>query len=53
MVPYGVSGKLTAIQDGSYTLDETAYVVETENGPKEMTMLQRWPVRRGRPFKQK
>nr|HRM19807.1 V-type ATP synthase subunit A [Trichococcus flocculiformis] len=41
------------IQDGSYTLDETAYVVETENGPKEMTMLQRWPVRRGRPFKQK
>ena len=53
MVPYGVSGKLTAIQDGSYTLDETAYIVETENGPKEMTMLQRWPVRRGRPFKQK
>ena len=53
MVPYGISGKLTTIQDGSYTLDDTAYVIETENGPKEMTMLQTWPVRRGRPFKQK
>ncbi|CZQ84809.1 V-type ATP synthase subunit A [Trichococcus collinsii] len=53
MVPYGVSGKLTAIQDGSYTLDDTVYVVETEDGSKELTMLQRWPVRRGRPFKQK
>ncbi len=53
MVPFGVSGKLTSIQDGTYTLDETVYVIETENGSKELTLLQKWPVRQGRPFKKK
>jgi len=53
MVPFGVTGKLTSIQDGSYTLDETVYVIETDNGSKELTLMQKWPVRQGRPFKKK
>lgn len=53
MVPHGVKGKLTAIESGDYSLEDVVYKVETEHGEKELTMLQRWPVRRGRPFKKK
>ncbi|GEN56227.1 V-type ATP synthase alpha chain [Halolactibacillus alkaliphilus] len=53
MVPHGVKGKLTAIESGDYSLEDVVYKIETDNGEKELTMLQRWPVRRGRPFKKK
>lgn len=53
MVPVGVSGTIKSIQDGNYSLEDVVYTVETENGLKELSMMQRWPVRRGRPFKQK
>lgn len=53
MVPVGVTGTIKSIQSGSYSLDDVLYSIETENGIKELSMLQRWPVRRGRPFKTK
>ena len=53
MVPYGVKGKIKSIKGGSFTVDEVVYVVETEDGDKELTMMQKWPVRRGRPYKEK
>ncbi len=53
MVPFGVSGTVTSIQDGTYTLEDTAYTLETENGTKEFTMMQKWPVRKGRPVQKK
>lgn len=54
MVPNGVSGKISKIQSGEYTLDDTVYVVELENGEeKALGMSQTWPVRVRRPFKEK
>ena len=54
MIPNGISGKLVSIQGGEYTLEETIAVVETEKGEKkEISLLQKWPVRVGRPYKEK
>ena len=53
MVPNGVKGTLKKITSGEFTIDETVYVVETQNGLEEFSMLQKWPVRRGRPVSEK
>ena len=53
MVPAEYEGEITAIKSGSYTLDETVATLKTANGTVNLTMLQRWPVRRGRPYKEK
>ena len=53
MVPYGVSGTVKSIKEGEFSVDETVCVIETENGQRELTMAQKWPVRRGRPYKKK
>ena len=49
MVPHGVRGKLTGIEEKETTVEDTVAVVETEDGEKELSMLQRWPVRTQRP----
>lgn len=52
MVPPGISGKLTWIApEGKYTIEEIIARVQTDDGEKEISMLQRWPVRRLRPYK--
>ena len=54
MIPNGISGTLVSISEGDYTLNDTVAVVEKEDGTKiDITMLQKWPVRVGRPYKQK
>ena len=53
MVSHGVKGKIKSINEGEFTVVETVAVVETENGDKEVMMMQKWPVRKGRPYKQK
>ena len=53
MVPYGVSGRLKDIKAGEFTVADTIAVVETEDGDKELNMIQYWPVRQGRPIKEK
>lgn len=53
MVPMGVEGKIKEIKEGEFTVVETVAVVETSSGDKELTMMQKWPVRRGRPVKKK
>ena len=53
MIPYGVSGKIKSIKGGSFKVDETVCVVETADGDKELSLMQKWPVRQGRPYKQK
>lgn len=53
MVPPGVQGRLVEIKAGEFTVEEKIAVVETEDGPQELTMMQRWPVRRGRPYIEK
>ncbi len=53
MAPYGVSGTIGEIYAGDFTVDETVAVVESESGSVNVSMLQKWPVRRGRPYRQK
>ena len=53
MVPFGIKGTLKSIKAGNFTVTETVAVIETEKGDVEVQMMQKWPVRRGRKYKQK
>lgn len=53
MVPNGIKGKVKDIKEGSFTVADTVAVIETEEGDKELNMIQKWPVRKGRPYKKK
>lgn len=53
MVPYGVKGTVKEIKAGTFTVEEVVVVITTEKGDKELTMMQRWPVRKGRPYQKK
>ena len=53
MVPYGMKGKIREIRSGEFTVEETVAVLETADGDKELTLMQKWPVRRGRPYQKK
>ncbi|MCR4795313.1 MAG: V-type ATP synthase subunit A [Ruminococcus sp.] len=53
MVPNGIEGTVKKISEGEFHADDTVCVIETEKGEKELTLIQKWPVRRGRPYKKK
>ena len=53
MVPYGVSGKVKEIKNGEFTVADVVCIVETAKGDRELTMMQKWPARKGRPYKTK
>ena len=53
LVPNGVEGEILEIKSGQLTVKDTIAVVKTSKGNKEITMMQKWPVRKGRPYKTK
>ena len=53
MVPYGVSGTLSYVNEGDFTVVETVASVKTGSGEVSVNLMQKWPVRRGRPYKTK
>ena len=53
MVPPGVSGRLTWIFEGEANIVTPIAKLEKDGKEVELPMLQRWPVRRGRPYKEK
>ncbi len=54
MVPYGISGTVEEITGGDFTVEDTVCVIRTPDGKLEnLTMMQKWPVRKGRPYKEK
>ena len=54
MVPPGLSGTLESIRSGSFTIRDTvAVLTDDKKGRQELTMVQKWPVRVGRPYKHK
>lgn len=53
MVPPNMSGKLTWLFDGEATVTETVAKIETKDGEQELSMMQKWPVRKGRPYVEK
>ena len=54
MVPPGMKGILTAIYPGEHTVEDTVAVITDEKGKEHpVSLMQRWPVRRGRPYQKK
>ena len=53
MVPYGVKGKVKEIKAGEFTVEEVVAVIATDQGDRELTLMQKWPVRQGRPYLKK
>ncbi|MEN3202972.1 MAG: V-type ATP synthase subunit A [Atribacterota bacterium] len=53
MVPFGISGKVKEIRSGSFTVEETIAVLESDGREIPLTLLQRWPVRTPRPYRRK
>ncbi|MCD8041260.1 MAG: V-type ATP synthase subunit A [Clostridia bacterium] len=53
MVPHGVSGKVVSVKEGDFTIEETVAVIKTNKGDKNICMLKKWPVRKGRPYREK
>lgn len=53
MVPVGVEGKIISINPGKYHVTDVVCEIETSNGIYKMTLMQKWPVRRGRPYAKK
>lgn len=54
MVPNGVKGVIETMESGSFTVEDTIGTVKQEDGSIfQLTLMQKWPVRRGRPYKEK
>lgn len=53
MVPFNVEGEIKDIKSGEFTIDDVVCTVATQKGDVKITMCQKWPVKRGRPYKSK
>lgn len=53
MVPYGMKGTVEAIAEGNFKITDNIAKLRTKDGVKEVGLMQRWPVRRERPYKEK
>jgi len=53
MVPLGTKGIVKEIRQGDYTVEEPIARVEHDGEVKELTLMQEWPVRKPRPYKQR
>ena len=54
MVPHGISGEIVEITSGSFRVEDTVCKIKKVDGSiAEVAMLQKWPVRIGRPYKEK
>ncbi|MCR5774520.1 MAG: V-type ATP synthase subunit A [Lachnospiraceae bacterium] len=54
MVPFGMDGTITAITEGDYLVTDKIAVIKKNDGSEEdLTLMQKWPVRRGRPYTRK
>lgn len=53
MVPVGMQGTIKSIESGEFTVTDTIAVIGGEAGDEPVALMQKWPVRHGRPYKQK
>jgi len=54
MVPFGIEGIIDDIYEGEFTVEEPVAVIKTKDGSDvKLTMMQKWPVRKERPYKEK
>lgn len=51
MVPFGAEGELVWVaEDGEYTIGEVIAKIKTADGERELTMVQKWPIKTERPY---
>ena len=53
MIPPNQEGTIKSIKTGEYTVVDTLGVLETAEGDVDLKMIQVWPVRVGRPIKER
>jgi V/A-type H+-transporting ATPase subunit A len=53
MVPAGIKGTIKEIRQGDYTVEEPVAWVQHNGEVKELTLMQEWPVRKPRPYRQR
>ncbi|WP_282057396.1 V-type ATP synthase subunit A [Clostridium botulinum] len=53
MVPYGIRGTIETIEEGDFTIVDTVAKVKDGDKVSDLMMMQKWPVRRGRPYGRK
>ncbi len=53
MVPYGKEGIIEKIAEGDYTVEDVVAVIKKDDVTESITLMQKWPVRTGRPYKTK
>ncbi|MBQ7549296.1 MAG: V-type ATP synthase subunit A, partial [Clostridia bacterium] len=53
LVPFGVKGRIKDIKGGTHKVTDTVYSIETDGGVRDFSLMQKWPVRRSRPYKKK
>ena len=53
MIPIGIEGKVLEISESDYTIEEPVAILECEGERKKITLMQRWPARKPRPYKQR
>jgi len=51
LVPIGIKGKIKKIHSGKAKVEDTIAIIEIREGEKNISMLQKWPVRKMRPYK--
>ena len=53
LVPNGMHGKVTSVEEGDFTVTDTVATLRNEAGEERVCMLRKWPVRKGRPYREK
>ncbi len=53
LVPNGIEGTVVSVEKGDFTIEDTVAVIKTASGRKAVSMLRKWPVRKGRPYREK
>ncbi len=53
MVPPAVNGTVDSIAEGDYKITDKVGVIKTDKGDYNFTLMQKWPVRKGRPYAKK
>ena len=53
LVPNGMHGKVTSVEEGDFTVTDTVCVLRNETGEEKVCMLRKWPVSNGRPYREK
>ncbi len=53
LVPNGIEGTVVSVEKGDFTIEDTVAVIQTDAGKKAVCMLRKWPVRKGRPYREK